>query len=66
MVINYWQATGLAAVIVARLSPIVAGNGADWFISGAPDSRWNDEELAQIRQVTGKDLEVVYTGDIEQ
>jgi hypothetical protein len=45
---------------------IVADNGADWFISGAPDSRWNDEELAQIRQVKGKDFEVVYTGEIEQ
>jgi len=45
---------------------IVADNGADWYISGAPDSRWNDEELAQLRQVTGKDFEVVYTGEIER
>src|SRR5690606_21171094 len=24
---------------------IVADNGSDWYISGAPDARWNDEEL---------------------
>jgi hypothetical protein len=44
---------------------MVADNGSDWFISGAPDSRWNDEDLAQLRQVKGKDFEVVDTGEIE-
>jgi len=41
----------------------VADNGSDWYISGAPDSRWNDEELATLHQVKGSDFEVVYTGD---
>lgn len=38
---------------------ICADNGSDWFISGTHDERWNDEELAAIGRVTGKDLEVV-------
>ena len=41
----------------------VADNGSDWFITGAPDPRWNDDELASLRQVKGRDFEVVYTGE---
>ena len=42
---------------------ILADNGSDWFISGAPDERWSDDELHAIKQVKGKDLEVVQTVD---
>lgn len=39
---------------------IVADNGSNWFISGAPDERWNNERLAsELRQVTGSQFEVV-------
>lgn len=41
---------------------ILADNGADWFISGAPDERWVHEELLPIRKVKGRDLEVVQMG----
>lgn len=43
---------------------ILADNGGDWFISGAPDPRWNDEALRAIRKVKGRDLEAVDTGPI--
>ena len=42
---------------------IVADNGGSWFISGAPDSRWNDEELATLKRVKGSDFEAVLTID---
>jgi hypothetical protein len=38
---------------------IVADNGSDWFVSGTHDERWNDEELAALKRVRGKDFEVV-------
>jgi hypothetical protein len=38
---------------------ILADNGSSWFISGAPDERWNNDTLRQLRQVKGSDLEVV-------
>jgi hypothetical protein len=38
---------------------ILADNGTDNFISGAPDPRWNMDVLRQLRRVTTKDLEVV-------
>lgn len=42
---------------------IVADNGSNWYISGAPDERWDDDELRQLRDVKGRDFEAVYTGD---
>ena len=38
---------------------ILADNGGDWFISGAPDPRWNDENLGTLKRVKGSDFEVV-------
>jgi hypothetical protein len=36
-----------------------ADNGSDWYLSGAPDPRWDDDALATIRRVTGRDFEVI-------
>ena len=38
---------------------MVADNGADWYVGGAPDSRWDDEALHALDGVTGGDFEVV-------
>ena len=43
---------------------IVADNGGDWFISGAPDPRWNDAELNTLKQVQGSNFEVVEMGTV--
>jgi hypothetical protein len=43
---------------------IVADNGSNWYVSGAPDSRWDDDELRQLRNVRGRDFEVVRMGTI--
>jgi hypothetical protein len=40
----------------------VADNGGAWFITGAPDPRWNDDNLHAIKKVKGRDLEVVKMG----
>jgi len=45
-----------------RYGMLLADNGSNWFISGAPDQRWSDEELSTLKQVTGRDLECVVTG----
>jgi hypothetical protein len=41
---------------------IVADNGSDWFITGAPDRRWDNEQLHALDDLTGSDFEVVDTG----
>ena len=38
---------------------ILADNGSAWFITGAPDSRWNNDNLATLGRVLGSDLEAV-------
>jgi hypothetical protein len=47
-----------------RYGMFVADNGSDWFISGAPDPRWSDDDLSAINGVHGSDFEVVDTGPI--
>ena len=43
---------------------IVADNGGNWFLSGAPDPRWNDDRLRALKKVKGKDFEVVKMGTV--
>jgi len=39
---------------------MVADNGSNWFISGAPDRRWNNNRLVnELREVTGSNFEVI-------
>ncbi len=39
---------------------IVADHGSNWYVSGAPDERWNNNALvSELRQVTGQHFEVV-------
>jgi hypothetical protein len=39
---------------------IVADNGSNWFLSGAPDSRWNNDALtSELAQVKGSNFEVL-------
>src|SRR5436305_13793760 len=38
---------------------IVADNGSSWYISGAPDSRWNDNDLHGLSSLHGSDFEAV-------
>jgi hypothetical protein len=47
-----------------RYGAIVADNGPSWHISGAPDPRWSNEDLEQIKRVPGSAFEVVQSGPI--
>ncbi len=38
---------------------MIADNGSSWFLSGAPDSRWNNDELHDLGRVHGSDFQVV-------
>jgi len=48
-----------------RHGMLVADNGSDWYLSGAPDPRWNDAHLATLKRVKGSDFEAVETGPVE-
>jgi hypothetical protein len=39
---------------------MLADNGSDWFLSGAPDDRWDNDDLHELQeQITGGDFEAV-------
>jgi hypothetical protein len=45
-----------------RYGMLVADNGSDWYIGGAPDRRWSNEQLHTLHRVPGSAFEVVKTG----
>jgi hypothetical protein len=57
--------TGYSAVnqiilkALKKYGMMLSDNGSAWYISGAPDSRWNNSELHQLDMITGADFEVV-------
>lgn len=38
---------------------ILADNGSDWFLSGAPDERWDNDMLRELKQISGANFEAV-------
>ena len=42
----------------------LADNGSGFYISGAPDSRWSDDNLATLRRLTAANFELVQMGTI--
>ncbi|PYV86733.1 MAG: hypothetical protein DMG05_18990 [Acidobacteria bacterium] len=59
--------TGTSKVILTALKKygmLVADNGSDWFITGATDSGWSDEDLNQLKTVPGNAFEVVQSSPI--
>jgi hypothetical protein len=42
----------------------MADNGSNWFVSGAPDDRWSDDRLGDLKDIPGSAFEAVDTGPI--
>ncbi len=42
-----------------RYGIILADNGSPWYVSGAPDERWDNDILHQLDQLKGDDFEAV-------
>jgi hypothetical protein len=47
-----------------RYGMIVADNGSSWYISGAPDPRWSNDQLHTLHRVKGSDFRVVNTSKL--
>lgn len=52
------------ATALKRYGMIVADNGSNWYISGAPDTRWDDDDLNQLKGIPGSAFEAVTTGTV--
>ena len=42
-----------------RYGMFLADNGSNWYMSGAPDSRWNNDTLRRLAEIKGHMLEFV-------
>jgi hypothetical protein len=47
-----------------RYGMILADNGSSWYVTGAPDPRWSNDDLHTLGRVTGADFEVVDTSSL--
>jgi hypothetical protein len=54
----------VVAQALKRYGMILADNGSPWYISGAPDRRWNNDALHLLDRLTGRDFEVVDTSSL--
>lgn len=57
--------TGYAKVISTALKKygiILADNGSAWYITGEWNPNWPDNDISQLKTITGNDFEVVNTG----
>jgi hypothetical protein len=43
---------------------ILADNGSPWYISGAPNSHWSNDDLHTLGRISGADFEVVDTSSL--
>lgn len=60
---------GQARVIVEamkRYGLLVADTGGNWYLSGATDRRWNNDDLDQLKNIPGTAFEVVDTGPLRR
>jgi hypothetical protein len=44
----------------------LADNGSSFYVTGTHDMRWNDDEIGAMKQLRGRDFEVVKMGAITQ
>jgi hypothetical protein len=61
---SYPRQVRVILTALKRYGMIVADNGSNWYVSGSPDRRWNDDALHSIGGVTGADFEVVDTSKL--
>ena len=54
----------VVAQALKRYGLILADNGSPWYISGAPDRRWNNDALHLLDRLSGSDFEVVDTSSL--
>ena len=43
---------------------ILADNGSPWYVSGAPNRHWSNDDLHSLGRLTGADFEVVDTSSL--
>lgn len=58
---HYPRQARIVLKALKRYGMILADNGSSWYVTGAPDPRWDDDALHTLHGITGADFEVVNT-----
>ncbi len=54
----------VVARALQRYGMILADNGSSWYVTGAPDTRWDDGDLDALKRLHGSDFEFVQAGAV--
>ncbi len=54
----------IVLVALKRYGMLVADNGSDWYVGGAPNRGWSNDQLHTLGRVKGSDFEVVDTSSL--
>jgi hypothetical protein len=60
----YSQTNKVILTAMKNYGLIFSDIGSDFFISGAPDERWDNDDLSQLKKITAANFEVIQMGDI--
>ena len=58
---RYPKQARVVATALQRYGMLLADNGSNWYLSGAPDPKWDNDDLRALKQLQGSDFEVVDT-----
>jgi hypothetical protein len=61
---SFPKQTRVVLTALRRYGMILADNGSPWYVSGAPDSHWNNDDLHSLGRLSGADFEVVDTSSL--
>lgn len=61
---SYSAANQVILRALKKYGMFVADNGPGWFLSGAPDPRWSDDDLGLLKNIKGFNFEVVRMGPV--
>ena len=61
---GFSQANQVILTALKKYGMILADNGSAIYISGAPNSGWNNDDLHNLTSLTGADFDVVTTGPV--
>ena len=61
---KYSAANQVILRALKKYGMMLADNGSSWYLSGAPDDRWNNDDLHALTQITGASFEAVDTSSL--
>jgi hypothetical protein len=61
---GYHGAARVVLEALQRYGMFLADNGSNWFLSGATDTKWDDDDIGQLKAVPASGFEVVASGPI--